>query len=104
RAPVVIFNRKDDLQDSFLRTLGLTTSGPRQYVPASEAYLEAVVRGLGWGMIPDLQRATAGPLVDFAPDRPVDVPLYWQQWKLGSPVLVAVGDAVAAAAARVLTR
>ena len=103
RAPVVIFNRKDDLQDAFLRGCGVAGSGPRHYVPASEAYLEAVALGLGWGMIPDLQRATAGPLVEIAPDRPIDVPLHWQQWKLGSPALSAVGDAVAAVAARVLT-
>jgi LysR family transcriptional regulator, chromosome initiation inhibitor len=104
RAPVVIFNRKDDLQDGFLRGLGLTASGPRHYVPASDAYLEAVASGMGWGMIADIQRDAAGPLIDLAPDRPVDVPLYWQQWKLGSSELTAVGDAVAAAAARVLSR
>jgi LysR family transcriptional regulator (chromosome initiation inhibitor) len=103
RAPVVIFNRKDDLQDGFLRGLGLSASGPRHYVPATDAFLEAVESGLGWGMIPDIQRAAAGPLVEIAPDRPVDVPLYWQQWKLGSPALGAVGDAVADHAARVLT-
>jgi LysR family transcriptional regulator (chromosome initiation inhibitor) len=103
RAPVVVFNRKDDLQDAFLRDHGLAGSGPRHYVPASEAYLEAVSIGLGWGMVADLQRAVAGPLVEIAPDRPVDVPLYWQQWKLASPALRAVGDAVARVAGRVLS-
>jgi LysR family transcriptional regulator (chromosome initiation inhibitor) len=32
----------------------------------------------------------------------VDVPLYWQQWKLDSPALSAVADAVAATAAAAL--
>ena len=110
-APVVVFNRKDDLQDRFLRELGVetgagTVSGPRHYIPASEAYLEAVRSGLGWGMLPDLQAVGlgSGELVEIAPDRPIDVPLYWQQWKLGSPELTAVGDAVIEAASRLLTR
>ncbi len=106
-APVVIFNRKDDLQDRFLRRLGpRVTSGPRHYVPASEAFFEAVASGFGWGMLPDIQidGRAAGDLVEIASDRPVDVPLYWQQWKLGSPALTAVGDAVAAAAAEYLAR
>jgi LysR family transcriptional regulator (chromosome initiation inhibitor) len=106
-APVVIFNRKDDLQDRFLRRLGpRVTSGPRHYVPASEAFFETVAAGFGWGMLPDIQVAerASGHLVEIAPDQPVDVPLYWQQWKLGSPALAAVGDAVAATAARVLDR
>lgn len=106
-APVVIFNRRDELQDRFLRLLGpRVTSGPRHYVPASEAFFEAVASGFGWGMLPDLQVTARDPrdLVEIAPDRPVDVPLHWQQWKLGSPALTAVGDAVIETAARLLSQ
>ncbi|MHA6764113.1 LysR family transcriptional regulator ArgP [Streptacidiphilus sp. PAMC 29251] len=103
-APVVVFDRRDDLQDGFLRRLAPGRAAPtaRHYVPASEAYLEAVAAGLGWGMIPDAQAAphrASGALVDLAPDRPVDVPLYWQQWKLDSPALTVLAEAVARAAA-----
>jgi LysR family transcriptional regulator (chromosome initiation inhibitor) len=66
-------------------------------VPASETFVEAVVAGLGWGMIPEAQadaRRDRGELVDLAVDRPVDVPLYWQQWRLDSPALAAVANAV----------
>jgi LysR family transcriptional regulator (chromosome initiation inhibitor) len=106
-APAVLFDRKDDLQDRFLR--GLTrrrvSGGTRHYVPASESFAEAVAAGLGWGMVPEAQLARRGdPLVDLAPDRPIDVPLYWQQWKLDSPALAAVAAAVARAAARALAR
>lgn len=108
QVPVVVFDRKDDLQDRFLRDLapGHLQGRARHYVPASEAYVEAVAAGLGWGMLPDAQAApyrSAGTLVDLAADRPVDVPLYWQQWKLDSPALAAVADAVTATAARTLT-
>ncbi|HEY3710397.1 MAG TPA: LysR family transcriptional regulator ArgP [Amycolatopsis sp.] len=105
-APAVLFDRKDDLQDRFLRglTRRRTSGGTRHYVPASESFAEAVAAGLGWGMVPEAQLARRGPLVDLAPDRPVDVPLYWQQWKLDSPALAAVAAAVTRAAARALAR
>lgn len=103
-APVVVFDRRDVLQDRFARRLTRRrgASARRHYVPASEAYVAAVVAGLGWGMVPSTQAEpllSAGTLVDLAPGRWVSVPLYWQQWKLDSPALTAVADAVAAAAA-----
>ena len=105
RAPVVVYDRRDDLQDAFARAVsGRPASGARHYVPASEAFAEAVTQGLGWGMVPSVQaapRLRAGTLVTLA-DRPVDVPLYWQQWKLDSPALTALADAVAAVAAGAL--
>jgi LysR family transcriptional regulator (chromosome initiation inhibitor) len=45
-------------------------------------------------MVPEAQAARRA-LVDLAPDRPLDVPLHWQQWKLDSPALAAVAEAVA---------
>ena len=102
RAPVVVYDRRDDLQDAFVRTVsGRDASTLRHFVPASESFAEAVTAGLGWGMVPSVQawpRLRAGTLVTLA-DRPMDVPLYWQQWKLDSPALSAVADAVAAVAA-----
>jgi LysR family transcriptional regulator (chromosome initiation inhibitor) len=104
-APVIIFNRKDDLQDAFLRGVGAPASGPRHYMPATDAFLYAVEAGLGWGMIPDVQARQFGQveLVELAPGRPVDVPLYWQQWKLAPSMLTEVGEAAAEVAARRLT-
>ena len=108
-APMVVFDRKDDLQDRFLRALatpGTAERGAagrtRHHVPSSEAFVEAVAAGLGWGMIPDAQsgsRRASGGLVDLPEGPPIDVPLFWQQWKLDSPALAAVADAVARAAA-----
>lgn len=102
-APVVVYDRHDDLQDAFVRALGgRGASALRHYVPASEVFVTAVDAGLGWGMVPEVQaapRLRAGTLVPLAPDRPVDVPLYWQQWKLDLPALSTVADAVAATAA-----
>jgi LysR family transcriptional regulator (chromosome initiation inhibitor) len=96
-APVIMFDRKDDLQDRFLRALTRRRSFTpvRHHIPASESFVDAVVTGLGWGMVPEIQAAPRGDaLVDLAPHRPLDVPLHWQQWKLDSPALAAVADAV----------
>jgi LysR family transcriptional regulator (chromosome initiation inhibitor) len=107
-APVIVFDRKDDLQDRFLRDLapgGAQGGRARTYVPSSESFVRAVAAGLGWGMIPEDQAAAhraAGTLVELAAGRPVDVPLYWQQWKLDSPALAALADAVERTAAAAL--
>lgn len=101
-APVVVFDRNDDLQDRFVRTLtrGRGAADHRHYVPSSEVYVRTIAAGLGWGMVPP-QQVVAG-LVDLAPGRSISVPLYWQQWKLDSPALNAVADAVLAEAAESL--
>ncbi|MFF9063533.1 LysR family transcriptional regulator ArgP [Streptomyces sp. NPDC014882] len=110
RAPVVTFDRRDDLQDAFVRRLRRGSDGAsrlRHAVPTSEGFLDAVAAGLGWGMVPELQAQrllTAGRLVSLVPERPLDVPLFWQQWKLDSPALAAVTAAVAETAAKTLRR
>lgn len=107
-APTVAFDRSDDLQDAFVRRLRRGTgsaSRVRHFVPTSEGFAESVAAGLGWGLVPEVQAEPllrAGRLVDFAPGRWLDVPLYWQQWKLDSPALAAVAEAVTGAAARAL--
>jgi LysR family transcriptional regulator, chromosome initiation inhibitor len=105
--PVVLFDRRDDLQDGFARRLtrGRDAGPLRHYVPSSEGFADAVTAGMGWGLVPTAQaepRLRAGSLVLLDPKRSVDVPLYWQQWKLDSPPLTATAAAVIAAAAAAL--
>ncbi|MEU1696531.1 ArgP/LysG family DNA-binding transcriptional regulator, partial [Streptomyces hirsutus] len=108
RAPVVTFDRRDDFQDAFVRRLTRGRTGAstgRHLIPTSEGFAEAVAAGLGWGMVPETQAdplLRAGRLTVFAPDRAADAPLYWQQWKLDSPALAAVAEAVAATAVTAL--
>ncbi|MFE7646049.1 LysR family transcriptional regulator ArgP [Streptomyces phaeoluteigriseus] len=108
RAPVITFDRRDDLQDAFVRRLRRGPDGAsrlRHAVPTSEGFLDAVVAGLGWGMVPEAQAGellTDGRLISLVPERALDVPLFWQQWKLDSPALAAVASAVAATAAETL--
>ncbi len=106
RAPVVVFDRKDDLQHRWLHArAGTGVVPPQHLVPASADYVSAVALGFGWGMVPDLQARDLGvELVELDPDGAVDVPLYWQQWRLRSATLDRVREAVLAAAARELDR
>jgi LysR family transcriptional regulator (chromosome initiation inhibitor) len=103
-APVVVYDEKDDLQDRYLRRHRRgTLDPPRHYVPATHEFGRAIQLGLGWGMLPDLQleQLESGSLTPLAPAAHLDVPLYWQQWRLTTIAL----DRVAAAiieAARVL--
>jgi LysR family transcriptional regulator (chromosome initiation inhibitor) len=107
-APVVAFDRRDDLQDAFVRKLRRGRHGAsslRHFVPTSEGFVDAVVAGMGWGMAPEVQavsRLNAGRLVNLAPDWKIDIPLFWQQWKLDFPALAAVAEAVTTAAAEAL--
>ncbi|MEU7299349.1 LysR family transcriptional regulator ArgP [Streptomyces sp. NPDC007206] len=106
-APVVVFDRKDDFQDAFVRRLGRGAAGPlRHLVPTSEGFLDAVAAGLGWGMVPEVQAEpllAEGRLVLLAREW-MDATLYWQQWRLDSPALAALAEAVTATAASALRR
>ncbi len=97
-APVVVFDRDDQLQHDYLckRAAKRAAPGPPQHrVPATADFLTAVRLGYGWGMLPDLQLApNENQLVDFDPRGIVDVMLHWQQWKLRSPVLDRIAEAV----------
>ncbi|MFF2773211.1 LysR family transcriptional regulator ArgP, partial [Streptomyces bacillaris] len=84
-APMLVYNRKDALQDRYLTSFAPGARPPRHFVPASTEFVGAAVLGLGWGMLPDLQAdplIADGRLVVLDPSGAVDVPLYWQQWSL----------------------
>jgi LysR family transcriptional regulator, chromosome initiation inhibitor len=102
-APMLTFDRKDDLQDRFLRkrTRGRVTP-PRNYVPGALEFVDAARLGLGWAMLPDAMLTDTTGLVHLAPDDPFDIPLYWQRWRLDSPVLDALTEAVRRTAREVL--
>jgi LysR family transcriptional regulator (chromosome initiation inhibitor) len=46
-APVVVFDRKDDIQDRYLRRFAADLTPPRHYVPVSADFAEAVRLGFG---------------------------------------------------------
>jgi LysR family transcriptional regulator (chromosome initiation inhibitor) len=105
-APVVVFDRTDDLQDMFLRERAPGARPPRHHVPSTVEYEETIRLGLGWGMLLDrptiggLHDGTGGGITLLEPDVVLDIPLHLQQWKLRSTVL----DRVTAALRKEATR
>jgi LysR family transcriptional regulator, chromosome initiation inhibitor len=98
RAPCLIFNQKDRLQTEWLRqVLGTGLHPPLHWLPSSQAFVDAALAGIGWGMNPEplvIDHLRAGRLVALKPDQPLDVPSYWQQSRIVSPVLGEVTRAV----------
>jgi LysR family transcriptional regulator (chromosome initiation inhibitor) len=74
-------------------------SRPQHFVPTAEGFGAAVRADLGWGMFPDSLAAPQvqdGTFERVTPEH-LDVPLYWQCWKLDSPIVEMITDAVRAA-------
>lgn len=104
QAPSIAWNRDDALQDMFLRKLfRRQLSPPTHFVPTAEGFGAAVRCGLGWGMFPEQLADSTKDLTRIS-DLHLDVPLYWQCWKLDSPLVAGVTDAVVAAAATLRRR
>ena len=104
-APLVDFDRRDDLQTRWLLARGVDPAvPPRHRVPASSEFADAVRLGLGWGQLLPFQAddaLTAGSLIPLD-DSYIEVPLFWQQWTLRSALLDAVADEIVAHARGVL--
>ncbi|WP_322937224.1 LysR family transcriptional regulator ArgP [Nocardioides bizhenqiangii] len=106
RMPVVVFNEKDALQHDVLAARGVTPRTVHQ-VPTSTDFHEAIRRGLGWCLLPEpqlLPDLEAGVLVRLPGRDHVDVPLFWQRWRLDSPALLQLTNAVHHAARAHLRR
>ena len=101
-APSLAWNRDDALQDMLVRkAFRRDIARPVHYVPTAEGFAAAVRAGLGWGMFP---HSLAAPNLDDGSfvrisDVCLDVPLFWQCWKLDSPLVKAITNAVESAAA-----
>jgi len=99
--PAIRFNAKDDVQQRVLNCHGVLTSSALHQVPSSEGFLDAVRAGLGWGAVPTHQlgdELSTGALVRLGTRDHIDVPLYWQVWRLQSPRITRLTDAIRTAA------
>ena len=101
-APSLAWNRDDSLQNMLVRKVFRhDVDRPVHYVPTAEGFRAAVQAGLGWGMFPERPAAVdiaSGVFVRIC-DVHLDVPLFWQCWKLDSALVRSVTDAIVAAAA-----
>jgi len=100
-APSLAWNRDDALQDMLVREVfRRDIKRPQHFVPTAEGFGAAVAAGLGWGMFPDSlaeSRLREGSFVRISKTH-LDVPLYWQCWKLDSPIVETITETVQIAA------
>jgi LysR family transcriptional regulator (chromosome initiation inhibitor) len=91
RAPSLRFSPKDRLQAIWMRRLcRRDVHAPAHWLPSTQAFVDAAIAGLGWGMNPDSlirQHLKSGALVEVVADRPLLVPLFWQHTRLQVPML-----------------
>lgn len=100
--PMVRFNPLDDEQHAILRRMGKRPTGRMHHVPSSADYAAAVRAGLGWGALPTAQLGddlARGVLVRVSAVDQI-VPLFWQRWRIDSPLLDRLSELVTRVAAR----
>jgi LysR family transcriptional regulator (chromosome initiation inhibitor) len=101
-APGLTFNRKDRLQSQWIRKVcRRDVDIPTHWFPSTQAFIDASVAGIGWGMNPASlvkEHLRAGTLVELVPGRTLSVPLYWQHTRLQVPMLSRLTHAVLSAA------
>jgi LysR family transcriptional regulator (chromosome initiation inhibitor) len=105
-APSLLFNSKDKLQSRWVQRLcGQAIELPRHTLPSAHGFVAAALAGMGWGMHPQIlisRHLCDGSLVELVPETPLDVPLYWQQARVASPLLEGLTRVVLATAAEAL--
>ena len=91
-----------DLQARWLAGLfGTPPVCPSHWLPTTQAFLDASLSGLGWGMNPTAlaaEHVAAGRLVELVPGAVFEVPLFWQVNRLGFDHILPLTNAVMAAA------
>lgn len=105
-APALTFNQKDRLQDQWVQaTIADDAVCPTHWLPSTQAFVDASLSGMGWGMNPVQlvgEHLKTGRLVELIPDTPLDVPLFWQVNRLVADRLARLTQAVVTTARREL--
>nr|WP_294863761.1 LysR family transcriptional regulator ArgP [uncultured Pseudogulbenkiania sp.] len=85
-APALLFDRKDSLHQAFLQQqLAFTLDFPALTLPSVQGFLDYTLAGIAYGLIPEGMAEAAlgdGRLIDLAPGKHLDVPLYWHHWQM----------------------
>jgi len=105
-APSLRFNNKDRMQAQWTRRVcRREVETPAHWFPATQAFRDACLAGIGWGMNPESlvrEHLKSGALVELVPGRTLSVPLYWQHTRLQVPMLNRLTEAVVKAAREAL--
>lgn len=87
RAPAVLYSPKDRIHNRYLEGLYGTPGPafPHHFIPSSHGFIDAIVGGLGYGLLPHLQSGElleSSRVVDLTPGRALPTHLYWHHWDL----------------------
>jgi len=98
RAPMLRFDRKDDLEKRWIhRICRRDLLPPTHWVPSTQAFRDLVLAGFAWGMNPEQLAAPhlrAGELVELVPGTRLEVQLYWHHARLAPPAVERLTRAV----------
>jgi LysR family transcriptional regulator (chromosome initiation inhibitor) len=110
QAPALTFSDKDRLQDHWIARQVAETQRiafPTHRMASSQAFVDACLAGLAWGMNPEplvAPHLATGTLVELVPESPLDVSLHWQFTRLAAPALQPVTEALRRAARAALVQ
>lgn len=106
QAPMLRFDRRDDLQFRWAREAwGTSITPPTHWTPSTQGMLDMTLAGLGWSMAPVILTASLiaeGRLIELAPQTRIAVTLYWQRTRLTAQLLDRLTKAVRGVAAEAL--
>lgn len=101
-APMLRTDRDDALQTRWAsEILSVAHLPPTHWVPSTQGFIDLLLAGLGWGMVPHLlaeRHIQNGALIALQPTRVLDVKLYWQYSRLFARALAELNRAVISAA------
>lgn len=92
QAPLVHFDRKDEMHQQFFRKIMKTPPSqlPIHYIPSIKTYAEFILSDLAYGLLPEQECGPllkTGQLVNLSKENPVQINLYWHCWNLKSNLL-----------------
>lgn len=106
--PILRTDRHDALQARWAsEILSAVHLPPTHWVPSAQGFVDLILAGLGWGMVPQLiadRYIKSGLLVALQPARVLDVNLYWQYSRLFARALHELNRAVISASRGALVR
>lgn len=107
KAPIVNFSRDDQLHyRALLHQFGKPQIlPPAHYVPATDKFIDLILSGFAYGVIPLVQAAPmieAGGLVEVDPGARLKTTLYWYRWNQASELLQELTEVILAEGGRIL--
>ncbi len=107
KAPIVNFSRDDQLHYKALMQLFGKPQilPPAYYIPATDKFIDLIVEGFAYGVIPLVQAAPmieSGDLVEVDAGARIKTTLYWYRWNRPSALLEELTQVILAEGGRIL--